>query len=85
MSKLEKMRDELAKKHSDEYCRVWQGFEKQAFDSGFAIGFDAADAHYRPIVENLIKALEFECGNRCAVGINPCNARETLESVRSKI
>ena len=27
-----------------------------------------------------IKALEFECGNRCA-NQNPCNAREALEKI----
>lgn len=28
-----------------------------------------------------IKALEFECGNRCA-NQNPCNARETLNKIK---
>lgn len=28
----------------------------------------------------LAEALEFECGGRCAEGINPCNAREALAS-----
>ena len=27
----------------------------------------------------LREGLEFECGKRCAIGINPCNARQTLE------
>lgn len=30
-------------------------------------------------VAELIEALEFECGNRCASGINPCNAREVID------
>ena len=32
-----------------------------------------------------VKALEFECGNRCAIGINPCNARQTLAEIQEKI
>ncbi len=32
--------------------------------------------------KKLLEALEFECGNRCAIGINPCNAREAIEADR---
>ena len=31
-----------------------------------------------------VEALEFECGNRCAIGLNPCNARETLAKIRGE-
>jgi hypothetical protein len=32
-------------------------------------------------IERLRSALEFECGNRCARGINPCNARQILDEL----
>jgi len=32
-----------------------------------------------PIVIDLLMALEFECGNKCAIGLNPCNAREAID------
>lgn len=29
------------------------------------------------------KALKFECGNRCAIGLNPCNARQALDELET--
>lgn len=46
---------------------------------------ESANAENAKLKENLkiaIEALEFECGNRCAIGINPCNAREALEKIK---
>lgn len=51
-------------------------------------GFDASTAYHQDELvkrdkqlEVAKKALEFECGNRCAIGINLCNAREALEEM----
>ncbi len=32
------------------------------------------------VIEVLVEALKFECGNRCAVQ-NPCNARDALAEI----
>jgi len=32
-----------------------------------------------------LEALAFECGNRCAIGLNPCNARDTIEQIRTRL
>lgn len=43
--------------------------EKQAYDE------------LKAQLEIAKEALEFECGNRCAIGLNPCNARLALEKL----
>jgi len=61
------------------------------FETGFHDGFGNSEAilfdepgekriHVIPMarVQKLLDALEFECDGTCARGINPCNARETL-------
>lgn len=42
-------------------------------------GFDSAWTIHEKLVAPLLEALEFECGGACARGINPCNARETID------
>lgn len=32
-----------------------------------------------------LEALEFECGNRCATGLNQCNARDVIEEIKSAL
>jgi hypothetical protein len=34
------------------------------------------------VIADLLKALEFECGNKCAIGINECNAREAIAKAK---
>jgi hypothetical protein len=73
-------RDELAHKYCDH--------DINRDKASFRLGWDACEQHMRenPSEEflALFEALEFECGNRCAVGINPCNAREALEAWRKR-
>ena len=38
-----------------------------------------------PLLLEAIEALKFECGGRCAQGINPCNARETLDKIEERL
>lgn len=96
-NKLEKMRDELA----DEYVAHGYGCDGDTAKDSFIKGFNAADAYYRPIVEELVKALETY--SEMKVNLKPWNsnattstqsnqyievgelARAALESVRSKI
>lgn len=99
MTKLEKMRDELAEKRAMKQCssgcehtdKVWQ----KHLRIGFEDGFDAADAHYRPIVDELVKALEFaalpmhiQVSDREAADrrwLIQDKARAALEIVRGKL
>jgi hypothetical protein len=48
-----------------------------ALQSQLKLAQDENAARDKTIVA-LATALEFECGNKCAEGINPCNAREFL-------
>jgi hypothetical protein len=50
-----------------------------------------AKEHYRKLIAELEKqvaeyeeALQFECGDRCAAGINPCNARTVLDKYKKE-
>ena len=54
-----------------EYCGEVRYWQNRAEDLSESLKFAA-------------EALEFECGNRCAIGINPCNAREELDQIYAK-
>lgn len=34
--------------------------------------------HFKAQANKLAEALKFECSNKCAIGLNPCKAREAL-------
>jgi hypothetical protein len=62
------MNDELSDKLENDFKAMSAAFEALSLDR---------DQLYAA-AEKLAEALEFECGNRCAEGLNPCNAREAL-------
>jgi hypothetical protein len=50
----------------------------------YPVNLMAEIASLRESLKLAVEALAFECGNRCAVGLNECNARETLAKIKAK-
>lgn len=48
-------------------------------------GYKAGRSEAIEAAKILVEALEFECGDRCAIGINDCSAREALNAYRKAI
>ena len=49
-------------------------------------GTHSNEVRLKPVLDalvNCVKALEFECGNKCNAEYNPCNAREALAKLES--
>lgn len=76
--RLQEKRDEKA----DEYvydCYFSRESEWNERKIDFKLGFDFACQLLLPELNNLVNALKFDCGDRCAHQ-NPCNAKEALHS-----
>jgi hypothetical protein len=75
--KLDKTSDEIdLERAASEYKdRVGTNYSGEYIIKDFKAGWDARDGE----VARLRAALESICGNRCAQGINPCEAREALD------
>lgn len=63
----------------DEVRSTLVGPNQTDYKIGVEVGWDSAIAEMKKRNQVLVDALQFACGNRCAQGINPCNAREALD------
>lgn len=73
MKSLNELRDEMAYEFDG---TSWYGRPGMDY---FKAGFDAGIKAEQERSQVLVEALKFACGNRCAMGINPCFAREALD------
>jgi hypothetical protein len=81
MKSAKQTRDELAEQYDQ---MDYSSCSDSGVIIGFNKGFDAGREYELERAKVLVEALKFECGNRCAIGINPCNAREALEKYESE-
>lgn len=81
-----KRREKLADRYTEAWCDLDLHEKADTHDEYcemFNVGYKFAKTEEAEKLKVALEALEFECGNRCAQGLNPCNAREAIDKIGS--
>lgn len=80
-----KLREIIEYDENHMYSTASKRYGAGPLNRAFKAGVEYRNERLSPILaalEGCVEALESICGNRCAIGLNPCEARDALETLR---